>query len=72
VAVGLADIVGERDETAAAAAVRALRHVDPLVMVATKQAVDATTSAEETKAFQGLWGKGAHAAAFAAVLAKHA
>ena len=71
-AVGLADIVAQHGETAAAAAVSTLRRVDPLVMIATKRAVDATTSAEETKIFEGLWGKGAHAAAFAAVLAKHA
>ncbi len=68
---GLADILAADGEAAAAAAIRLLRPVDPLVMLATKRAVNALSAEEETGAFEGVWGKGAHMAAFAAVLSKN-
>jgi hypothetical protein len=63
-------------EEAAEAAARLLRPgpphaaLHPSVIFACKRAVRAATAAQEEKEFVGLWGSGAHAAAFEAVLSK--
>ena len=57
-------------ESAAAAALRHLRPIDPVVMIAAKRAVNAMTAVQETRVFEGVWGQVAHADSFAAVLRK--
>jgi len=70
---GLADMLAADGETAAAACLRLLRPNPPLdarVIFGAKRAVCAGSAAEETRVFEGLWGQGPHAAAFAAALKK--
>jgi len=58
-------------ETAAAAALRHLCPSPPLhprVIFGAKRAVRARNAGEETRVFEGLWGEGAHSAAFATAL----
>jgi hypothetical protein len=68
--IGLADMLAADGESAAAAALRHLRPIDPRVMLAAKRAVNAMTTVQETRVFEGVWGKAAHAESFSAVLRK--
>jgi len=63
-------VLADEGESAASAALRVLRALDPAVVFAAKRAVRAVSSAQESREFERLWGGGAHAAAFAAALSK--
>jgi hypothetical protein len=74
VSLGLADIVAGEGESSVAAAVRVLCSdptLDSNVIFGVKRAVTAATAMQEAKVFEGLWGQGAHLAAFATALRKN-